>query len=63
MVQSLGWERGWESFQHKRYINRLTVLFKIQHGTIFISSDFVQRNDQFTRRSKRLRQLEATNNA
>ena len=30
MIQSL----GWESLQHRRYINRLNMLFKIQHGII-----------------------------
>ena len=59
MIQSL----GWESLQHRRYINRLTMLFKIQHGIIDISPDFVQLNDQRTRGSKRLRGLPATNNA
>ena len=61
MIQSL----GWESLQHRRYINRLTMLFKIQHGIIDISPDFVQLNDQRTRGSKRLglRQLPATNDA
>ena len=58
MIQSL----GWESLQHRRYINRLTMLFKIQHGIIDISPGFVQLNDQRTRGSKRLRQLPATNN-
>ena len=59
MIQSL----GWESLQLRRYINRLTMLFKIQHGIIDISRDFVQLNDQRTRGSKRLRQLPATNDA
>ena len=59
MIQSL----GLESLQHSRYINRLTMLFKIQHGNIDISPDFVQLNDQHTRGSKRLRQLPATNDA
>ncbi|MCG8078457.1 MAG: reverse transcriptase family protein, partial [Candidatus Thiodiazotropha taylori] len=57
MVQSL----GWESLQHRRYINRITMLFKIQHGIVDISPDFVQPNDQRTRGSQRLRQLQATN--
>ena len=59
MIQSL----GWESLQHRRYINRLIMLFKIQYGIIYIIPDFVQLNDQRTRRSKRLRQLPATNDA
>ena len=57
MIQSL----GWEPLQHRRYINRFTMLFKIQHGIIDISPDFVQLNDQRTRGTKRLRQLPATN--
>lgn len=57
MVQSL----GWESLQHRRYINRITMLFKIQHGIVDISPDFVQPNDQRTRGSQRLPQLQATN--
>ena len=59
MVQNL----GWESLQHRRYINRLSMLFKIQYGAIDISPEFVQLNDQRTRGSQRLRQLQATNNA
>ena len=59
MIQSL----GWEFLQHRRYINRLTMLFKVQHGIINISPVFVQLNDQLTRGSKHLRQLPATNDA
>ena len=59
MIQSL----GWESLQHRHYINRLTMLFKIQHRIFDISPDFVQLNDQQTRGSKCLRQLPATNDA
>ena len=33
MVQNF----GWESLQHRRYINRLSMLFKIQYGAIDIS--------------------------
>ena len=58
-VQSL----GWESLQHRRYINRIIMLFKIQHGIIDISPDFIQPNDHRTRGSQRLRQLQATNEA
>ena len=47
-VQSL----GWESIQHRHYINRLTMLYKIQHESRFC-----------TKGSKRLRQLPATNDA
>ena len=59
MIQSI----GWESLQHRRYINRLTMLFKIQHGIIDISPDLVQLNDHRTRGSKHLRHLPATNDA
>ena len=59
MIQSL----GWESLQHRRYINRIIMLFKIQHGIIDISPDFIQPNDHRTRGSQRLRQLQATNEA
>ena len=59
MVQSL----GWESLQHRRYINRIIMLFKIQHGIIDISPEFIQPNDHRTRGSQRLRQLQATNEA
>ena len=37
MIQSL----GWESLHHRCYINRFTMLFKIQHDIIYISPDFV----------------------
>ena len=53
--------RDLESLQHRRYINILSMLYKIQHGIIDISPDFVQLNDQRTRGSKRLPQLPATN--
>ena len=59
MIQSL----GWESLQQRRYTNRLSLLFKIQHRIIDISPDFVQLNDQRTRGPKRLRQLPAANDA
>ena len=38
MVQSL----GWESFQHRRYMDRLSIPFKIQHGLVDVSPEFVQ---------------------
>ena len=60
MIQSL----GWESLQHRCYINRLTMLFKIQHGTIDISPDFVQlKTNEPEDLDKRLRQLQAANDA
>ena len=55
MIQSL----GWDSLQHRRYINRLSMLFKVQHDIIDISPYSVQLNDQRTRGSKRLRRLPA----
>ena len=54
---------GCESLQHRRCNNRIITLFKIQHGIIDISPDFVQPNDHRTRGSKRLRQLQATNDS
>ena len=38
MVQSL----GWGSLQQRRYMDRLSMLFKIQHGLVDISPEFVQ---------------------
>ena len=55
MVQSL----GWESLQQRRYMDRLSMLFKIQHGLVDISLEFVQPGDSRTRGSQRIRQLEA----
>ena len=55
MVQSL----GWESLQQRRYMDRLSMLFKIQHGLVDISPEFVQPGDSRTRGSQRIRQLEA----
>ena len=56
MVQSL----GWESLQHRRYTDRLSMLFRIQHGLIDVTTDYIQPNDTRTRGSQRLRQLQAT---
>ena len=55
MVQSL----GRESLQQRRYMDRLSMLFKMQHGLIDISPEFVQPGDSHTRGSQRIRQLEA----
>ena len=55
MVQSL----GWESIQQRRYMDRLSMLFKIQHGLVDISPEFVQPGDSHSRGSQRIRQLEA----
>ena len=56
MVQSL----GWESLQHRRYIDRLSMLFRVQHGLVDVTTDYIQLNDTRTRGSQRLRQLNAT---
>ena len=55
MVQS----HGWESLQQRRYMDRLSVIFKIHHRQIDISPEIVQPGDSFTRGSQRIRQLEA----
>ena len=56
MVQSL----GWESLQHRRYTDRLSMLFRIQHGLVDVTTDYIQPNDTRTRGFQRLRQLQAT---
>ena len=56
MVQSL----GWKSLQHRRFVGRLSMLFKIQHGLVDDSPEFVQLRDSRTRGSQCLRQLQAT---
>ena len=56
MVQSL----GWEYLQHRRYTDRLSMLFRIQHGLVDVTTDYIQPNDTRTRGSQRLRQLQAT---
>ena len=56
MVQSL----GWESLQHRRYLNRLSMLFHIRHGLVDMNTDVIQPNDSRTRESQRLRQLQAS---
>ena len=47
MIQSL----GWESLQQRRCMDRLSMLFKIQHGLVDISHEFVQPDDSRTRGS------------
>ena len=54
MVQSL----GRESLQHRRYTDRLSMLFLIQHGLVDVTTDYIQPNN--TRGSQSLRQLQAT---
>ena len=56
MVQSL----RWESLEHRRYMDRLSVLFHIQHGLVDMNTDVIQPNDSRTRGSQRLRQLQAS---
>ena len=51
---------GWESLQHRRYTDRLSMLFRIQHGLVDVTTDYIQPNDTRTRGSQRLRQLQAT---
>ena len=48
-----------ESLQQRRYMDRLSMLFKIQHGLVDISPEFVQPGDSRTRGSQRIQQLEA----
>ena len=38
VVQSL----GWESLQQRRFMDRLLMVFKIQHGLVDISPEFIQ---------------------
>ena len=45
--------------QQRRYMDRLSMLFKIQNGLVDISPEFVQRVDSRTRGSQRIQQLEA----
>ena len=56
MVQSL----GWESLQHRRFTDRLSMLFCIQNGLADVTTYYIQPNDTRTRGSQRLRQLQAT---
>ena len=56
MVQSL----GWESLQHRRYTDILSMLFRILHGLVDVTTDYTQPNDSRTRGFQRLRQLQAT---
>ena len=56
MVQSL----GWESLQQRQYIDRLSMLFRIQHCLVDVTTDYILLNDTRTRGSQRLCQLNAT---
>ena len=56
MVQSL----GWESLKYGRFVDWLSMLFKIQRGLVDVNAEFVQLNDSRTKGSQRLRQLQAT---
>ena len=55
MVQSL----RWESLQHRRYTDRLSMLLRIQHGLVDVTTDYIQPNDTRTRGSQRLLQLQS----
>ena len=54
MVQDL----GWESLEHRRYISRLMMLFKIHHQIVEVSgaTEALQLNDSRTRGSHRFKQ-------
>ena len=54
MVQDL----GWKSLEHRRYISRLMVLFKIHHQIVEVSgaTETLQLNDSRTRGSHRFKQ-------
>ena len=56
MVQSL----GWESLQHRWFTGRLSMLFRIQNGSVNVTTDYIQPNDTRTRGSQHLHQLQAT---
>ena len=56
MVQSL----GWESLQQRRYTDRLSMLFRIQHGLVDVTTDYIQPNETLKRGSQSLCQLQAT---
>ena len=47
---------GWESLQHRRRVDRLTTLFKIQHGLVELDTDVVYPGDKRTRGQHRLYQ-------
>ena len=48
-----------ESLQQRRNMDRLSMVFKIQHGLVDISPEFIQPGDSRTRGSQRIQQLEA----
>ena len=39
---------GWESLQHRRRVDRLTTLFKIQHELVELDTDVVRPGDKHT---------------
>ena len=47
---------GWESLQHRRRMDRLTTLYKIQHGLLELDTDVVRPGDKCTRGQHRLYQ-------
>ena len=58
VVQTL----GWESLQNRCYLNRLSNLFRIQHGLVDMNTKVIQPNDSRTRGSQRLNQQQASKN-
>ena len=47
---------GWESLQHRRRVDRLTTLYKIQHRLVELDTDVVRPGDKRTRGQHRLYQ-------
>ena len=47
---------GWESLQHRRRVDRLTTLYKIQHGLVELDTGVVRPGDKRTRGQHRLYQ-------
>ena len=45
---------GWESLQHRRRVDRLTTLYKIQYGLVELDTDVVCPGDKRTRGQHRL---------
>ena len=45
---------GWEPLQHRRRVDRLTTLYKIQRGLVEIDTDVVRPSDRRTRSHHRL---------
>lgn len=58
MVNSL----GWEPLHHRRYIARLSMLFKINNNIVVVPESPLQQGDQRTRGSCRFAQLQTSTN-